>query len=126
MQGVLEQVQVLLKDRLVELDSERKSLDRALHELTGSPRSSPGTVKGGKGGRGPGRPPKAAGAPSRRQGGGTRAGAAIELVRQSPGVSASEIAKALKIKPNYLYRVLGGLEKEGRVRKEGRAYFPVS
>ncbi len=28
----------------------------------------------------------------------------------------------MKIKPNYLYRVLGELEKEGKVRKEGRAY----
>ena len=31
----------------------------------------------------------------------------------------------MKIKPNYLYRVLGELEKEGKVRKDGRAYHPV-
>ena len=31
----------------------------------------------------------------------------------------------MKIKPNYLYRVLAELEKEGKVRKEGRAYHPV-
>ena len=30
----------------------------------------------------------------------------------------------MKIKPNYLYRVLGDLEKEGRVKKQGRKYFP--
>ena len=28
----------------------------------------------------------------------------------------------MKIKPNYLYRVLGDLEKEGRVKKHGRQY----
>jgi DNA-binding PadR family transcriptional regulator len=28
----------------------------------------------------------------------------------------------MKIKPNYLYRVLGDLEKEGRVTKDGRKY----
>ncbi len=30
----------------------------------------------------------------------------------------------MKIKPNYLYRVLGDLEKEGRVKKKGRQYYP--
>jgi hypothetical protein len=28
----------------------------------------------------------------------------------------------MKIKPNYLYRVLAELEKEGKVRKDGRAH----
>ena len=28
----------------------------------------------------------------------------------------------MKIKPNYLYRVLGDLQKEGRVKKSGRKY----
>ena len=37
----------------------------------------------------------------------------------------SEIAKTMKIKPNYLYRVLGELEKEGRVKKKGRQYQPA-
>ncbi len=46
------------------------------------------------------------------------------LVEGSPGISASDIAKTMKIKPNYLYRVLGDLEKEGRVKKKGRQYFP--
>ena len=48
----------------------------------------------------------------------------MNLVEGSPGISASEIAKSMKIKPNYLYRVLGDLEKEGRVKKKGRKYFP--
>ena len=28
----------------------------------------------------------------------------------------------MSIKPNYLYRVLGDLEKEGKVKKKGRKY----
>jgi hypothetical protein len=32
----------------------------------------------------------------------------------------------MKIKPNYLYRVLGDLEKEKRVKKKGRQYYPAS
>jgi DNA-binding HxlR family transcriptional regulator len=31
----------------------------------------------------------------------------------------------MNIKPNYLYRVLAELQKEGRVRKDGRAYHPA-
>jgi DNA-binding IclR family transcriptional regulator len=49
----------------------------------------------------------------------------VKLITASPGISASEIAKQMKIKPNYLYRVLAELEKEGRVRKDGRAYHPA-
>lgn len=49
----------------------------------------------------------------------------MKLVEGSPGISASEIATQLKIKPNYLYRVLADLEKEGRVRKDGRKYHPA-
>ena len=46
----------------------------------------------------------------------------MQLVENNPGITASEIAKKMKIKPNYLYRVLGDLEKEGRVKKKGRTY----
>lgn len=31
----------------------------------------------------------------------------------------------MKVEPNYLYRVLGELEKEKRVKKQGRQYFPI-
>jgi ribosomal protein S25 len=65
-----------------------------------------------------------AGAPRRRRKrrGGTRADQAVKLIEQNPGISASDVAKQMKIKPNYLYRVLGDLEKEGRVKKSGRQY----
>ena len=49
----------------------------------------------------------------------------MKLVEENPGISASEIAKSMKIKPNYLYRVLSDLEKEKRVKKKGRKYFPT-
>lgn len=57
--------------------------------------------------------------------GGTRADQAVELIMEQPGISASRVAETMKIKPNYLYRVLGDLEKEGRVKKQGREYFPA-
>ena len=119
---VLDEARDLVKKRLAELDDERKRLERALAEL-GEKAVSRTT------GRRPGRPrgssPKATGAKKRRRRrSGTRADQAVKLVEGSPGISASEIAKSMKIKPNYLYRVLGDLEKEGRVKKKGRQYFP--
>jgi transposase-like protein len=127
--NVLDEALDLVKKRLAELDDERKRLERALSELGGTvTRRRPGRPRGS--GRGPGRPPKAAStgaAPRkrRRRRGGTRADQAVALVEKKPGISASEIAKAMKIKPNYLYRVLGELEKEGRVKKKGRQYHPA-
>jgi sugar-specific transcriptional regulator TrmB len=109
----------LIRERIRELDSERSQLQRALASLT----------DGREGRRGPGRPAGTSGATTgrrrRRRRGGTRADQAVKLVKQNPGSSASEIAKRMKIKPNYLYRVLAELEKEGKVRKDGRAYHPA-
>jgi hypothetical protein len=34
------------------------------------------------------------------------------------------MAKRMKIKPNYLYRVLPGLEKEGKVKKQDKGFHP--
>ena len=132
--NVLDEALDLVKKRLAELDEERKRLERALAELGGTVTRRPGRPPGS--GRGPGRPRKnaataattPAAAPSkkrrRRRRGGTRADQAVSLVEQNPGISASEIAKQMKIKPNYLYRVLGEMEKEGRVTKKGREYHP--
>lgn len=116
---VLDEARALVKKRLAELDDERKRLERALAELGGK-------ATGGRIGRKPGRPKgsgKGAGKKRRRRKG-TRADQAVALVESSPGISASEIAKTMKIKPNYLYRVLGDLEKESRVKKKGRQYYP--
>jgi DNA invertase Pin-like site-specific DNA recombinase len=117
---VLDEARDLVTKRLAELDDERKRLERALAELGGKVTA--------RAGRRPGRPrgsgAKKAGAPRRRRKG-TRADQAVALVEGNPGISASDIAKSMKIKPNYLYRVLGDLEKEGRVSKKGRQYFPA-
>jgi sugar-specific transcriptional regulator TrmB len=125
--NVLDEARQLLERRLADLDEERKRLERALAELGGKVTR-----------RGPGRPKgstrKAAGggggttAPRRRRKrrGGTRADQAVNLIESQPGISASDVAKTMKIKPNYLYRVLGDLEKEGRVKKDGRQYYPAS
>jgi sugar-specific transcriptional regulator TrmB len=60
----------------------------------------------------------------RPRGSGTRAKQALELVRSRPGITIPELAEAMGIKQNYLYRVLPGLQKDGLVRKEGSGWHP--
>jgi sugar-specific transcriptional regulator TrmB len=116
--NAVDQAAGILKDRIDELENELSKLQRALASLT----------DGRQGKRGPGRPrassSSASGKPvrRRRRRGGTRADQAVKLIQENPGISASEIAQQMKIKPNYLYRVLGDLQKEGRVKKSGRKY----
>jgi hypothetical protein len=76
--------------------------------------SAPATRRtrgGGSGGR-RGRP----------KGSGTRAIQALELVRARPGITIPELAEAMGIKQNYLYRVMPDLAKSGEVVKSGRGW----
>ena len=57
-----------------------------------------------------------------RRGANTRATQAIELVRKQPGITIPELAKAMKIQPNYLYRVLPRLVSEGQVKRHGQGW----
>lgn len=120
--NVLDEARQLVERRLADLDDERRRLERALTELGGKAKRSPGRPRGSAS-----TPKKASGAPKkrRRRRGGTRADQAVDLITSRPGISASDVAKTMKIKPNYLYRVLGDLEKEGRVKKDGRQYYPA-
>ena len=122
--NVLDEARELVQKRLADLDEERKRLERALAELGGkATRRAPGRPRGSKSTTAP-----AAATPRRRRKrrGGTRGEQAVSLIEKEPGISASDVAKQMKIKPNYLYRVLGDLEKEGRVKKQGRQYYPGS
>lgn len=113
--NVLDEARALVKKRLSELDAERRRLERALADLTDGKvgRRRPGRPRGSK-----------AGGTRRQRRGGTRADETVKLVEAKPGITASEIAREMKIKPNYLYRVLSDLQKQGRVRKRGRKYHP--
>lgn len=77
--------------------------------------------------RGPGRP---RGSGAGGGGGGRRRGrrggtteAALAYIRQNPGATVREIADGIGLKhPNYLYRVLAGLQQQNAVRKEGKGW----
>lgn len=111
MDAVIDKARDLLKGRLIEVNEEGRRLERAISSLNGSGPTRRGRPKGAK----------AKGKPRARRTG-TRADEALELIKGSPGIGASDIASVMKIKPNYLYRVLADLEKEKLVTKKGRAY----
>lgn len=108
--SVIEEARKLVSDQLAVVDAEKRALERALSALDG-----------GKPVR-RGRPPKGSGKKRQRRKGGTRRDQALGLIVETPDISASDIAKVMKIKPNYLYRVLSDLEKEKLVVKTGRKY----
>ena len=108
--NTVDQAKTLLERRLRELDNERKQVEAALAGLGKSVR------------RGPGRPRSSG---RRRRRGGTRADQAVKLITQNPGIGVSELGKKMRLKaPNYLYRVLPDLEKDGRIKRKGRGYHP--
>ena len=119
--NTLDQVRTMLQDRLRELDDERAQVQKALADLGGG-RRGPGRPRGSRN-----RPAAASGSRRRRRRrGGTRRDQAVKMVGANPGISAGQIAKEMKIAPNYMYRVMSELEKEGLVRKEGRGYHPAA
>jgi hypothetical protein len=110
--------------RLKELQEEVKKLEAARAALVGTQRG-PGRPRGSasttatptrrRAARRPGRP-------RGRRGGGTRSAQALELVKSRPGITIPEIAQELKIAPNYLYRVMPGLVKDGSIKQQGKGY----
>ncbi len=117
MSAAVDEARAKLVQAKTALEDEGQRIDKALAALNGGePKPRRGRPKGST----------TATASGRRKRSGTRADQAVKLIEKHPkGITASDIAKAMKIKPNYLYRVLGDLEKEGRVRKDKRTYFPV-
>jgi transposase len=71
------------------------------------------------------RPAKRAASSRRPAGGGGRAQQAVKLIADNPGMTVPEMAKAMGIGSNYLYRVLPRLQKDGKVSKQGKGYHSV-
>ena len=118
--------------RLRELQDEVSRLEAARSALVGG-RRRPGRPRGSaaratrtRTTRRTTAPPRARATRSTRRGGNTRAAQALELVRQRPGVTIPDLAKAMKIQPNYLYRVLPRLESDGQVKRQGQGWHPAS
>ncbi|MGK2955123.1 MAG: winged helix-turn-helix domain-containing protein [Solirubrobacterales bacterium] len=116
-------IRKLVEERLAELDEERTQLLEALKALDG--RKGPGRPRGSQNDRSSNSSPSTSRPGRRLRKGGTRAEHAEKAVAENPGIKASEIADQLKIKPNYVYRVMAELVKDGRVAKKGTGYYPA-
>src|SRR5213079_495144 len=103
-----------LDDQLRILKDEAARLEAARAALTGGPRRGRPATNGAArtSVRPASRRNSRQAAPRSRRGGNTRANQALELVRERPGITIPEIAKAMKIEPNYLYRVLPRLASD--------------
>ena len=56
----------------------------------------------------------------RRRRSGTRRDQALELIKQNPGITVTDIADRMGIRQNYLYRVTQELQKDRKVsRRDG-------
>jgi hypothetical protein len=123
--ALIDELKSRIAGELEPLETEHAQLDAALRALDGvdgrgrssSPRRGSGGSGsgGGDGSRGRGRP----------KGSGSRAKEALKLVKERPGITIPEIAEAMDIKQNYLYRVMPDLQKDGLVRKEGRGWHAL-
>ena len=74
-------------------------------------------------------PARKAAAASRGRGGrpkgsGTRSAEALALIHEQPGISIAQMAQKMGISKTYLYRVLPGLQKDGKIENQGRAWHP--
>jgi hypothetical protein len=113
-----------IDSRLAELKQEVSKLEAARAALAGT-RRGPGRPAGSTSSTRTRRTARRAGRPRGRRGGNTRATQALELVRSRPGITIPQIAEALKIEPNYLYRVMPRLVQEGQVKREGQGWHPA-
>ena len=102
-----------------------KKVGRPAAKKVGRPPGS-GKKVGRPAGKKVGRPAGKVGRPAaragRRKGSGTRAAQALSFVQGQPGITIPELASKMGIKQNYLYRVLPGLEQEGKLEKKGRGW----
>jgi hypothetical protein len=114
-----------IDSRLAELKEEVAKLEAARSALVGS-RRRPGRPAGAVTSPRRAGATRRAGRPRGRRGGNTRANQALDLVRSQPGITIPQIAEALKIEPNYLYRVMPKLVEDGQVKRDGQGWHAAA
>ena len=115
------EIQARLKELrpLVDEFHRLEAAERALSGVNGGSASTPSRATrrrtSGGGGSGTGRR-------GRPKGSGTRAKEALKLIEDRPGITIPELADAMGIKQNYLYRVVPDLQSQGLVTKSGKGW----
>ncbi len=118
--------------RLKELEpavAEYRELEAAAAALAGVPKQAAATVATSSArSERPARRAARSGSTRRRgrpRGSGTRGIQAVALVKSRPGITTAELAAAMGIKPNYLYRVLPGLASDKKVVQRGKGWHAL-
>jgi hypothetical protein len=113
------EIQARLKELrpLVDEFNRLEAAERALSGVTTTRTSTPSAPRSRRRSSG-----SSNGRRGRPRGSGTRAQEALKLVTERPGITIPELADAMGIKQNYLYRVMPTLAEEGRVVKSGRGW----
>ena len=128
-----------LEEKRREIQARMEELRPAVeeyHRLEAAERALAGVPSegGGRSGAGPARPRprrngssgdtdgEGSGRRGRPKGSGQRAQQALEQIRGQPGITIPELADAMGIKQNYLYRVVPDLQEQGLVVKSGRGW----
>jgi hypothetical protein len=118
-----------LDEKRKEIDARLKELRPLVDEYTRLEKAAAALAGVGEGRARPAARRRRAGAGAGRRGrprgSGTRAKQALELVRARPGITISELADAMGIKANYLYRVMPTLESAGQVVKRDGGWHPA-
>jgi hypothetical protein len=113
-----------LDEKRREIDARLKELRPFVEEYNRLEKASAALAGVGNGGTRAARAPRRRGR-GRPRGSGRRAQQALELVRARPGIKISEMADAMGIHANYLYRVMPTLESEGLVVKRDKGWHPA-
>ena len=113
-----------LDEKRREIDARLKELRPLVEEYNRLEKAAAALAGVGNGGTRTGRAPRRRGR-GRPRGSGPRAKQALELVRARPGITISELAEAMGIHANYLYRVMPTLESEGQVVKRDKGWHPA-
>jgi hypothetical protein len=117
-----------LAEKRREIEARMKELRPAVEEYERLQQAAAALAGVGNGGARAARAPRGAGrrrGRGRPRGTGKRAQQALELVRAQPGITIRELADAMGIHANYLYRVMPTLESEGQVVKRDRGWHPA-
>jgi hypothetical protein len=113
------------------LDEKRKEIDARMRELRPAVEEYQRLEKAAAaladvgGGSAPATRRRAGPSRGRPRGSGTRAKQALELVRARPGITIAQMAEAMDIKANYLYRVMPALEADGQVQRRDGGWHPA-
>ncbi|WP_320672584.1 hypothetical protein [Patulibacter defluvii] len=87
---------------------------------TAKPRAARGTKRPAKAA------PRAAAAPAAvADPGALHSDDAVAQITAEPGLTANQLAEKMEVPVNVLFRLLPQLQREGRIRKQGKGYLPA-